>query len=161
MHLLDRLLGHDYWSTNRILHEARDLSHEDFTRPLPEGWGSLGANLTHHIWVVGMWTAQMSGQPISPRPDGSLTHAELVELHNRNHAAFREVARTIYMEDRQDELFVDHHCNPEFLGATLNQFIHHNIEHRYQDREMLKLLGVEDIWEGDPQGWEWTLRNPT
>jgi uncharacterized damage-inducible protein DinB len=159
MDLLARLLGHDYWATNRILTEAATLSPQEFAADLPEGWGSLAMNLTHHIWVVGMWTDLMSGRPMPPRPIEPLSLTDLVDLHDRNHAAFRAFAESVYAEGRQDETFLDHHGVEYTLGSTINQVMHHNTEHRHEDRQMLRRLGVEEIWEGDPQGYEWQLGN--
>jgi uncharacterized damage-inducible protein DinB len=50
-----------------------------------------------------------------------------------------------------DGLFTDVNGYPQSQGATILQTTYHNTWHRAKIRHMLNKLGVENVWDGDPQ----------
>ena len=156
MDLLDRMLGHDRWATALFLEKSRDLTDEQLDQPFDIGQGTLRETLDHMIYVVDSWTRQMAGEPTPPPREGRPSIAELMERHERNSAFFADVARRMQADGRLDETFVDHYDYSQSIGATIIHVVLHNAQHRAEARHILERLGVEDVWEGDPQEWEHT-----
>src|SRR5690606_31542500 len=129
MDLLDRFLGHDRWTTRRVLELSRGLSDEQLDQEFDIGHRTLRATFDHMIFNVGAWTAQMRGEPIDRNRDSS-SIGVLVERHERSYARFEETARQLIADGRLDETFRDHHDFPQSYGATIVNVIHHNAGHR-------------------------------
>ena len=154
MDLLDRMLGYDRWTTTRLLEQSRSLSDEQLDRPFDIGQGTLRDTFDHMIHVIDHWTALMDGRPAPPGREGNPSIDELIARNERYSATFAEVARRMRDEGRLDETFIDHYDYPQSIGATILQIITHNVQHRSEARHMLERLGVEGLWDGDPQEWE-------
>lgn len=155
MDLLDRMLGHDHWATTQILEQSRDLTDAQLDQEFDIGLRTLRGTLDHMVFVVGGWTGLMLGQPGSMNHDGGRRSiAELMALHERNHAAFATAARQMCDEQRLDDTFIDHYSYPQSVGATILQVLHHNAQHRGEARHILERLGVPGLWDLDPQEWE-------
>ena len=69
MDLLDRLLGHDSWTTTRFLSLSRGLTAAQFDQPFDTGHRTLRGTFAHMSAVVAFWTAVMTGQPVDGPPD--------------------------------------------------------------------------------------------
>ena len=63
MDLLDRLLGHDTWTTRQILLRCREVESE-LHRPFDVGHETLHATLVYMIGNVRVWTDLMRGAPV-------------------------------------------------------------------------------------------------
>ena len=155
MNLLDRLLGHDRWATMMVLERSRALTDEQLDQPIDAGRGSLRDTLDHMIYIVGFWVALMNKEAIPPKHGRPLSIFELKERFERNHAAFASLARRIHAEGRTEEIFPDHHGDLCTLGITILQVPLHNARHRAEAQHMLTRLGLADVWDWDPQEWEW------
>src|SRR4051812_12201532 len=64
MNLLDRLLGHDAWTTRQLLDRCTPLSDEQLDRPFDIGHRTLRATLAHLIHNMETWSALMAAEPI-------------------------------------------------------------------------------------------------
>jgi len=155
MNLLDDLLGHDHWATTMVLERSRALTDEQLDQPFDLGHGSLRDTLDHLVYIIAFWIALMSKESIPPRHTPALSIPELSEHFARNHAAFAALARRTRDEGRMDETFPDHNGDQCTLGITILQVPLHNALHRAEAQHMLRHLGVEDVWDWDPQEWEW------
>src|SRR5687768_18422166 len=108
MDLLDRLLGHDAWTTRELLLRCRGLSDEQLDRVFPIGHGTLRATFEHTVWNIEVWTDLMWGRVVRARPrreDSSI--ARLIERLDAAAAEFALLARRITGEGRLDEMFAD------------------------------------------------------
>ena len=153
MDLLDRMLGHDQWTTARVLGLSRDLTDVQLDQPFDVGHGTLRETFDHMTYVVALWTGLMAEQPVNtPRDDRSI--AALIERHESFYPAFASLAHRLRDEQRLDDTFVDHHAIRQECGATIIQVILHNMQHRSEALHMLQRLGVPDLPDGDPQEWE-------
>jgi len=153
MDLLDRMLGHDHWTTARALELSCNLTDAQLDQPFDVGHGTLRETFDHMIYVVALWTGLMAEQPVNmPRDDRSI--AALIERHKSSYPAFASLARRLRDEQRLDDTFVDHHAIRQECGATIIQVILHNAQHRGEALHMLQRLGVPDLPDGDPQEWE-------
>src|SRR5437764_14846840 len=56
MDILDRLLGHDVWTTRQLLLRCRELSDEQLDREFDIGHRSVRATLAHIIGNMECWT---------------------------------------------------------------------------------------------------------
>ena len=157
MDLLDRMLGHDRWATTQLLELCGALPEAQLDQEFDIGQRTLRETLDHMIYVIDFWTGWMSGRPVEHdrttlRYDRSL--AALMERHERYQANFAELARRVQAEQRLDDTFIDHYAVRQSLGATIIQLLNHNAQHRGEIRHMLERLGVEGMWDYDPQEWE-------
>jgi uncharacterized damage-inducible protein DinB len=153
MDLLDRMLGHDRWTTKRLLTLSNDLSDTQLDQEFDIGHRTLRKTFDHMILVTESWTGQMVGEPVPYEP----THASVDDMlarHARAYDRFETVARDLVASGRLDETFVDSYSYPESFGATILHVVFHNVQHRGEVLHILQRLGMDDLPEGDPQEWE-------
>lgn len=158
MDLLDRLLGHDAWTTRQLLLQSRTLSDAQLDRTFPIGHGSLRATFEHTVWNIEVWTDLMWGRVVRARPRAEdSTIPRLVERLDAAAADFAAVARRVTDEGRLDEMFADTVETPAVMytfGAGIAHVITHSMHHRAQVLNMMRHLGVTDLIEGDVFSWE-------
>src|SRR5690349_18992765 len=97
MDLLDRLLGHDHWTTRQVLERAREVDPAGLHRRFDIGHGSFYETVTHMIGNVRTWTDLMNGTATKenrPSWDG-LSADELIVRHEEAMRAFSALARGI------------------------------------------------------------------
>lgn len=158
MNLLDRMLGHDHWTTARFLDLSRGLTDAQLDQAFDIGHRTLRATLEHMFHSVEFWAAAMAGKPVDPhQADSSL--AALIERHERSHATFATVARRISDEQRLDDTFLDPWETPRTFGGTIVHVVLHDAQHRSEALHILERLGVPDLPEGDPLEWEHETNN--
>ena len=160
MDILDRLLGHDTWTTRQLLLRSRPLTDEQLDREFDIAHRSVRATLLHMIRNMEVWTDLIAEQPIRPsendKPqgrsvDGLLRRLDVVA------ADLAAVSTRIAREGRLDEFFTDHLDNPpskKTYGGAIVHIITHSMHHRAQLLYMLRRLGVKDLIEGDVLSWE-------
>lgn len=159
MDLLERLLGHDAWTTDRLLDIAGALSDEELDREFDIALRSLRATFRHVIRNMEAWSDLMNGVPI--RPDGGVSADELKERLRRAAKDLAEVSRAVAARDGWDERWTDPEEDPPVersYGGSIAHVITHSMHHRGQIIFMLRRLGVEDVPEGDVLSWERSLR---
>src|SRR5687767_4408425 len=66
MDLLDRLLGHDAWTTQLLLQRCKELSDEQLDRPCNIGPRTVRRTFDHITFNVEAWANLMAGQPVQP-----------------------------------------------------------------------------------------------
>jgi uncharacterized damage-inducible protein DinB/ribosomal protein S18 acetylase RimI-like enzyme len=159
MDLLDRLLGHDAWTTRQILLCCREVSEADLHRRFDIGHGTVHETLAHMIGNVRIWADLMNGAvdtSVWERVENASLD-ELIELHDAAYADFAALARRIRDEDRCDERWTDTLDDPpaeKSFGGAIGHVITHNMFHRADLLHMLKRLGVPHLLEGDLLSWE-------
>jgi uncharacterized damage-inducible protein DinB len=159
MDLLDRLLGHDRWTTRHILAICATLPPEQLRQDFGIGHGSLEETLRHLIGNVQVWTELMCSRPVSPWDAVEAADvAGLGSLFEAVYADFAEMAVRVRDDGRWDEVYLDvldEPPQPKSFGSTIAHVITHNMHHRAELLHMLGQLGVPDLPEGDVLGWEW------
>jgi len=153
MDLLDRMLGHDRWTTDHLMEMALSLSDEQLDREMDIGHRTLRKTFDHMLLATEFWNGLMNGEPVPWEPRRASV-AEMRERHQRSYDAFEAVARDVAASGRLDETFIDHYDYPQSYGATVLHVIDHNVQHRGEVLHFLQRLGIENIPEGDPQEWE-------
>lgn len=159
MDLLDRLLGHDEWTTAECLRRCRELTPEEMRQPFDIGWRTLQATLVHMIGNVGTWTELMTTGIISDGPDGweAGDVAALEARHRETYAAFAALARSVRDEGRDNDTWIDVLDSPpraKTYGGAILHVITHDMHHRSEVIHMLARLGLHDLPEGDLLGWD-------
>ncbi|MGC1276173.1 MAG: DinB family protein [Planctomycetaceae bacterium] len=160
MDLLDRLLGHDAWTTRHLLLRCRELAEDQLDQPFDIGHRTVRATLLHVIRNMEVWSDLMSGVPVRPSPDkepGGTTVAGLIERLDRAAADLAAVAKPIAAAGRWDARWVDHLDDPpreKSYGGAIAHIITHSMHHRAQLLYMLRRIGVQDLPEGDVLSWE-------
>jgi uncharacterized damage-inducible protein DinB len=161
MDLLDRLLGHDAWTTARLLELARPLPDAQLDHEFDLAHRTVRATCDHVVRNVEAWTDLLAGVPIRQRPEGPPSIAGLAARHATAAAEFAALARAVAGRHAWDERWLDVADDPpaeKSYGGAIAHVITHSMHHRAQLIHMLKQLGVADVPEGDVLGWEQQLR---
>jgi uncharacterized damage-inducible protein DinB len=164
MDLLDRLLGHDAWTTRQLLLRAGELDPAALHQTIDAGHESVYETLIHMIGNVRTWTDLMTGSPIDQTSWQNLSIDDLLARHDAASADFAALARRIRDAHRFDELWIDVLDNPptaKTYGGAIAHVITHNMHHRSELLHMLARLGLTDLPEGDALSWEMTQMSPT
>ena len=158
MDLLDRLLGHDAWTTQQLVGLAAELSDEQLDRDFDIGHRSVRATLMHIIRNVEIWSALMAGEAIVD--DRSAKMRSIPELTARLALAadkLARIARAVAQRNGWDELWLDVLDDPpreKTFGSAIAHVLTHSMHHRAQLLYMLRLLGARPLPEGDVFSWE-------
>ncbi len=153
MDLLDRMLGYDRRTTERLLTMCGELTDAQLDREFDIGRRGIRTTFDHMLGAMELWTGLMSGEPAAREPADASVEAMLAR-HAGSHDRFERVVRDVVAAGRLDETFVDHHGYPQSYGATVLQVGWHNTLHRGEVLHMLQRLGVGGLPDGDPQEWE-------
>lgn len=155
--LLDRLLEHDAWTTQRVLELAQALDDTQLDAEFDIGHRTWRATARHMVGNIEVWTDLMAERPVRAMPAGPQT---LSVLQARFAAAYRDfaaVARAARDAGRLNALYLDVLDQPpraKTLGGTILHVVTHNHMHRSELLHMLQRLGVNDLIEGDVLSWE-------
>jgi uncharacterized damage-inducible protein DinB len=159
MDLLDRLLGHDLWTTRQLLLQCRALSDAQLDQPFEIDSRSLRQCFMHMLSNMQTWTDLLYQRP--PRAAAGWGAAPTVDvLLTTLDAAgqeFAALAQTIAREQRWDDTFTDVLDQPprqKTFGGAIAHVITHDMHHRAQAMFMMEHLGLRDHLEGDALSWE-------
>jgi uncharacterized damage-inducible protein DinB len=161
MDLIERLVGHDRWTTSEILRRCRELTDAQLDQEVYIDHRTVRETLAHMIWNVETWTDLMLGVPIDRNAERSETLDGLTERHEAAGERFYALARQLADENRLEGLWIDVLDNPPTekpYGGAISHIITHNMHHRAQLLYMLDRLGLKDLLEGDLIGWELNYR---
>lgn len=158
MDLLDRLLAHNEWTTNKLIEQSRGLTDVHLDQVFDIGLKTVRATVDHIIDNIEWWTDLMNGQAqrsfenLGADPmtlDGFSKRLALVAPQ------FAEVARRIQAERRLSDKWQVREDFPESYnyGTTIIHVITHAAHHRAQLMYMLKRLGVEDVITAHALSW--------
>jgi len=158
MDLLDRLLGHDRWTTEQLLGRCRELRADQWTRPFDVGHQTLDATFQHMIGNVRVWTDLMAARPVQQSTDQAATTADdMLAQWRAVYVDFATLARGIADQHRWDATYIDvldDPPRPKSFGGTIAHVITHNMHHRGEIIHILTRLGLVDVLEGDMLSWE-------
>lgn len=160
MDLLDRLCGHDSWTTRQLLELAGALDERHLDQEFEIAHRTVRRTFEHIIWNVECWTDQMKGGEVRSRPASNASLALLKQRQAAAAAEFFQVAREIADRGRLDETFLDALDDPpqeKSLGGVIVHIATHGMHHRAQLLYMMRRLGVEGLPEGDALSWELSL----
>ena len=163
MDLLDRLLGHDAWTTRLLLSRCRELTDEQLDREFDIGHRTVRATLLHILRNMEVWAELMSGRAARAKnvqmEDGSVA-AMIVRLDDAA-ADLARVSRAVAVRGEWNGRFLDTLDDPpteHSFGGGIAHVITHSMHHRAQLLYMLRKLGLEGLPEGDVLSWEQQLR---
>ena len=157
MDVLDRILGHDAWTTRQLLEIAAELSDEQLDQEFDIGHRTIRKTFDHIVWNIECWSDLMKARTVRARPDSKPTLASLVQRHEAASAEFLAFAREITDQNRLDERFLDSLDKPpreKSFGGAIVHLATHGMHHRAQLLFMLRRLGVAGLPEGDALSWE-------
>lgn len=155
MDFLDRLLGHDEWTTRQLLGICERLSDEQLDREFDIGHRTLRGTLDHVIHNVEVWSALMAGEEFARATDRRVSG--MISRLETGYARLRRVARDIADKNAWNETWIDRLDNPpreKSYGTSIAHIITHSMHHRAQMLYMLRLSGVRELPEGDVFSWE-------
>lgn len=158
MDILDRLLGHDVWTTQQLLSHCQTLTLAQWDQPFDIDHSTLRQTFVHLIEAMETWTDLLYERPV----DTSVQSEEPAHLQQRlAHVAreFAALARTIAREQRYDDVFMDvldQPPVPKTFGGAIAHVITHNMHHRAHIMYIMEQLGLRDHIEGDLLSWEST-----
>ncbi len=160
MDLLDRLLGHDAWTTRQLLLRCQALTDTELDRAFDIGHRTVRATFQHVVRNMEVWADLIAGGPV--RPDAGVEPAgrSVEGLLRRLEAAALDLgaaARRIAREGRWDERWIDPlDCPPteKSYGGAITHVLTHSMHHRAQLLYLLRRLGLPNLIEGDVISWE-------
>jgi len=166
MDLLDRLLGHDAWTTRQLLLRCQDLTDEQLDRDFDMSHRSVRATLLHLIRNMEVWSDLMAGKTVRENP-GLLPRGRsvprLIDRLDRVASELATLARAAAERNGWDEEWLDTLDEPptrKTFGGSIAHVITHSMHHRAQLIYMLRRLGVENLPEGDVLSWENQSESP-
>jgi uncharacterized damage-inducible protein DinB len=155
MDLLDRLLGHDAWTTRQLLLLSQGLTDEQLDREFDIGHRTLRATLLHIIRNVEVWSDLLAGRPVPVDPSEQRSVSALLTRLDRAAANLATVARAVAARHGWDERWIDPLDGIEkTYGGGIAHVITHSMHHRAQVLYLLRRLGVAGLPEGDVLSWE-------
>jgi uncharacterized damage-inducible protein DinB len=160
MDLLDRLLGHDAWTTRQLLERCRGLDDKALDREFDLAHRTLRATFLHIVWNMEAWSDGLAGRPLRPKRNAEPAMRSVEGLIARLDAAAAQLARVAKgVRDRGawDGRWRDTPDDPsteKTYGGTIAHVITHSMHHRAQALAMMKWLGMRDLPEGDVLSWE-------
>ena len=146
MDLLDRLLEHDTWTTRQLLLLYRGLTDEQLDREFDIAYRTVQATFVHIIGNVQAWSDLMAGQPIRANQGRSVS--ELIARLDRAANDLARVSKIVAQRDGWDDPLENPPVERTY-GGSVAHIITHSMHHRAQLLYMLRLLGVEELPEGD------------
>lgn len=157
MDLLDRLLGHDAWTTRQLLDICGTLSDQELDRDFDIGHRTLRATLDHIIHNMEGWSLLMKEGAYEREIDRTIPG--MMDRLTVAAERLRAIARQVADANDWDATWTDHHDPPieRTYGATIAHVITHSMHHRAQVLYMLRLTGVQELPEGDVLSWEGQL----
>jgi uncharacterized damage-inducible protein DinB len=159
MDLLDRLLGHDAWTTRQLLEICDTLDDDALDREFDIGHRTLRRTLDHIIRNMEIWSTLMSEEEVKPNSDRTIPG--MIERLSAAATRLETISRRIADTDAWDELWTDHLDDPprqKRFGTAIAHVVTHSMHHRAQVLYMLRLSNVDSLPEGDVFSWENTLR---
>lgn len=159
MDLLDRLLGHDTWTTRELLTRCATLTDEQLDTEFDIGHRTIRRTLQHIVFNTDVWAGLMVGRIRSKddvrRLPGTL--ALLGERLDRASTTLAAVARDVAERKAWDDTWIDVLDTPpntKTYGGAIAHVITHSMHHRAQLLYMMKSLGLRSLPEGDVLSWE-------
>jgi uncharacterized damage-inducible protein DinB len=155
MDIIDRLLGHDIWTTRQLLLACQSLPEAALDQDFDIDHRSLRKTFVHMIANLESWTDLMNGVP-AQRGNGS-SIPDLLDRLSQAGREFANLARKIVREQRSDDCFLDTFDNPPRLktyGGAIGHVITHDMHHRAQVMFLMEKVGLKEHIEGDLLGWE-------
>lgn len=157
---LERLPGHDSWTTRQLLDKAASLTDSQLDHEFDIGHQTVRRTVEPIIWNVECCTDFMQGVEPQRRPDGQQSIAELTERFEAGSAERLEFAREVVAQNRLDDTFVDALDTPpraKSFGGTIVYLATDGMHHRAQLLFMLRRLGIRDLPKTDALSWEQTV----
>ena len=155
MSLLDRLLGHDTWTTRQILHICSRLTDEELDREFDIGHRTIRRTLDHVIYNMETWSSLMANQPFERVTNQSISG--MMQRLDSASTLLNSVVQKVDNANAWDEVWYDHLDQPPMekrFDTSIAHVITHSMHHRAQILYMLRLVGVSDLPEGDVFSWE-------
>jgi uncharacterized damage-inducible protein DinB len=157
MDLLDRLLGHDAWTTRQLLDRCSNLFDMQLDREFDFAHRTVRATFEHIIRNMEVWSDLMDGKPVDWPTAHRCTIAEFTDRLNLAAANLARVARDVARRNAWDECWLDTSDDPpteKTYGAAIAHILTHSMHHRAQLLYMLRLLDISPLPEGDVFSWE-------
>jgi uncharacterized damage-inducible protein DinB len=151
--LLDTLLSHDRWATEKILGACSALSADQFERRFNIGPGSLQDTTTHILGAMRRWGDLLAGREQRARLEGSkCSPAELLKLLDEIASDFAASAR----KHAVDEIVSGVRDGKTYTlprAVVISHVATHGMHHRAQCLNMLRQLGVSPLPPSDVIVW--------
>ncbi len=156
MDLIERLLGHGRWFTEKFLEAALPLSDEQLDREFDIGHRTFRKTAVHLVNVIDGETARLRGVPPPERLPEDASIPDTLAAFKIAYDRFEEAVRAIVAagSNKQTATYLDNYGIPQSYGGTVLFVITQNVVRISELRHFLVRLGVEDLFEGDVQEWE-------
>jgi uncharacterized damage-inducible protein DinB len=155
MDILDRLLGHDTWTTRQLLFACQSLPDNLLDKEFDIDHRSLRETFVHMIGGFEIWTDLLCERTVQKKTGSTIP--ELLDRLSVVSRDFANLARKVAREGRYDDCFMDTEDNPpkkKTFGGAIGHVLTHNMHHRAQIMFLMEKVGLKDHIEGDLLSWE-------
>ena len=155
MDILDRLLGHDTWTTRQLLFACQSLPDDFLDMEFDIDHKSIRKTFLHIIESMEIWTNLLFERPVQNKIGNTIP--ELLDRLSLVSRDFTHLARQIAREGRYDDCFLDmadHPPKKKTFGGAIGHVLTHNMHHRAQIMFLMERVGLKDHIEGDLLSWE-------
>src|SRR5688500_6839951 len=156
--VLQILLSHDKWASERLLDACAALSEEKFHRRFDIGPGSLHDTLTHVAAAIRALTDTLAGAEPRPRLDSDGERRTQEQLRSLLKESWRELAAQAVrrpLDEMVTRRLRDGRTLTMTRGAAVVHVATHGTHHRAQCLNMLKQLGVKPLPPSSVAEWTW------
>jgi uncharacterized damage-inducible protein DinB len=157
MDYLEKLLGHDAWTTRHLLAQCRMLSDEELDKRFDIGHETVRRTFAHIIDNMEIWTDLIAERDVRKTPPQPQNIEELIERFEKAAEGLRQVALAARDSGRIGTTFMDVLDKPpkaKSVETSLLHLITHSFGHRWEILHMMKRLGVQDLIEDSVLTWE-------
>lgn len=159
MDQMERILGHDRWTTTRYLNLCKELPDELWDQELDISFKTLRETWSHMIGSSEFWVDQMEGKTPSDNDSGVTTCEGLLARHDAVHDRLEVIARQVVADGKLDDTFENVWGGKQTFGSTILHVTTHSQTHRTEILHILERVGITNLPEGDFLEWEWHLRS--
>jgi uncharacterized damage-inducible protein DinB len=157
MDYLEKLLGHDAWTTRHLLDQCRRLTDEELDKPFDIGHETVRRTFAHILDNMETWTDLIAERPVRKTPKDLQSMEDLIERFERAADDLREIALEVRDSGRMGATFIDVLDQPpkaKNVETTLLHLITHSFGHRWEILHMMKCLEMQDLIEDSVLTWE-------
>lgn len=157
MDYLDKLLGHDAWTTRHLLIQCRTLTEDQLDQRFDIGHETVRRTFTHILDNMDAWCDLIAERPVRQPLQDIQDIERLLNRFERAASDLQAIAHDARENGRMDSTFLDvldHPPKAKNVQTSILHLITHSMGHRWEILHMMKRLGIEDLIEDSILTWE-------
>lgn len=157
MDYLDKLLGHDAWTTRHLLGQCLTLTDDQVDKRFDIGHETVRRTFTHILDNMEGWCDLIAERPVRQAPSHPQSIEELLNRFESAASDLQAIAQEARQSGRMTTTFLDPLDDPPKARNVETSILHlitHSMGHRWEILHMMKRLGIQDLIEDSVLTWE-------